>query len=210
MNIDSILFDLDGTLWDSVDAIVRTWNTVIARYPGLRDPITRKEQETVMGLQMDHIANRLFPNEPPHRRMELMAECVEEENQYLAEHGGILYPGVQKTLELLQKCFRLFIVSNCQIGYIEAFLTAHHLRGCFEGYLCYGATQKRKGENILQVIREYDLKTPVYVGDTKGDQNSAQLAGIPFVYAAYGFGQVEQYAARIQSFEDLIPLLLPT
>ena len=65
MQIDSIIFDLDGTLWDSVDEVILTWNRVLARYPGLREPIDRAEQESLMGLQMDEIARRLFPSEAP-------------------------------------------------------------------------------------------------------------------------------------------------
>lgn len=203
MNIDSILFDLDGTLWDAVDEIIHTWNIIIGRYPGLRAPITRAEQERVMGLQMDEIADRLFPSERPERRMELMDECIREENQYLAEHGGTLYPNVEETLKLLHQKYRLFIVSNCQSGYIEAFLTAHKLADYFTGYLCYGDTKLSKGENNQILIKRYGLTQPIYVGDTAGDLRSARFSGIPFVYATYGFGAVDQFDACIQSFEEL-------
>lgn len=203
MLFDSILFDLDGTLWDSVDEIVATWNTVIDRHPGLRAPITRAEQESVMGLQMNEIANRLFSAESPAHQMALMEKCIYEENQYLAEHGGTLYPDVAATLEYLRQKYKLFIVSNCQCGYIEAFLKAHKLADYFDGFLCYGETKKTKGENIKQVIAQHDLMFPIYVGDTIGDQKSAAYAGIPFIYAAYGFGHVDDYDARIDSFHQL-------
>ena len=36
-------------------------------------------------------------------------------------------------------------------------------------------------------MKEKNLKFPVYVGDTRGDQESAIEAGIPFIFAAYGF-----------------------
>ena len=208
MEIDSILFDLDGTLWDSVDEIVITWNTVIQRYPGLRSPITRAEQESVMGLQMDEIAKRLFRSETPERRMALMEECILEENQYLTEHGGTLYSKVEETLQLLQQKYRLFIVSNCQSGYIEAFLNAHKVAEYFEGFLCYGDTKKSKGENNRLLIQQYGLERPVYVGDTAGDLKSALDAGIPFVYAEYGFGSVEHYDAKIRDFGELQRLFL--
>lgn len=208
MKIDSILFDLDGTLWDAVDAIVATWNTVLARHPGLREPITRGEQEAVMGLQMDEIASRLFPNEPPARQMALMEECVIEENKYLYAHGGTLYPGVVETLEQLHQKYPLYIVSNCQSGYIETFLHAHNLEPHFDGFICYGDTKLSKGENNRLLIQRYDLKHPIYVGDTAGDQKSAKDAEIPFVYAAYGFGHPDIYDAKISSFAELQTLFL--
>lgn len=208
MEIDSILFDLDGTLWDSVNEIIFTWNTIISQYPGLRAPITRAEQESVMGLQMDEIANRLFPNEPPARRMSLMEECIFEENRYLAKHGGTLYPNVDETLTALHQSYRMFIVSNCQRGYVEAFMQAHGFHKHFDGHLCYGETKKSKGENIKQIIAQQKLVRPVYVGDTIGDQRAAQFAGIPFIYAAYGFGQADNYVKKINAFSELKSIFL--
>ena len=207
MKADSILLDLDGTLWDSIEGILETWNRVICQYPGLREPIERKEQESLMGLQMDEIANRLFPKQSEARQMELMSECMCAENAYLYKHGGKLYHNVESTLRELHKTHKLFIVSNCQSGYIEAFMHAHHLEECFDGKLSFGETQKSKGDNIKTVIRENKLMQPVYVGDTQGDLNAANQAGIPFIYAAYGFGHPERYDAIIQEFQDLLFLI---
>lgn len=206
MYTDGIIFDLDGTLWDAVDEIMFTWNQVIERYPGLRDPIQRPEQESVMGLQMDEIAARLFPFESASRQLSLMQECVTEENRYLREHGALLYPAVRETLSALHEVYPLYIVSNCQQGYIEAFLHAHALESNFDGFLCYGDTGKSKGENIRTVVEAQCMTNPVYVGDTQGDQNAAQLAGIPFVYAAYGFGSASNYDAIIHQFKDLLQI----
>ncbi len=203
MQIDSIIFDLDGTLWDSVDEVVLTWNRVLARYPGLRAPINRVEQESLMGLQMDEIARRLFPAEPSERQTELMEECVHEENRYLYQHGGRLYPDVECTLAELHAHYLLYIVSNCQSGYIESFLHAHRLSGYFDGFLCFGDTGLSKGENIKKIIDDRHLTRPVYIGDTMGDQKSADFAGIPFIYASYGFGKSDHYTGILQRFSDL-------
>ena len=53
------------------------------------------------------------------------------------------------------------------------------------------------------------LKNPVYVGDTSGDAKSAKDAGIDFIYAAYGFGEVsdDSYVAKIESFAELSAIL---
>mgnify|MGYP002626179227 CR=1 FL=1 len=206
MKTDGILFDLDGTLWDSVPEILLTWNRVIAGIPGLRAPIDRREQESVMGLQMDEIARRLFPGQPSDRQTELMEACVQEENKYLYQHGGTLYPGVRETLTVLHKKFPLYIVSNCQSGYIEAFLHAHRLEDAFDGFTCYGDTMRSKGENMRALADQYGLRAPVYVGDTQGDLDAAEFAKIPFVYAAYGFGHPVHWDEIINQFSDLISL----
>lgn len=206
MKIDGIIFDLDGTLWDSVDGILLTWNRVIARHGQFRPPITRQEQESLMGLPMDEIARRLFPGKSPEQQRSLMGECSEEENKYLAVHGGILYPGVRETLEKLSRKYQLCIVSNCQKGYIEAFLQAHDLGAYVTDHLSFGETGLTKGENNKIVIQRNGFTHPVYVGDTAGDRQSALDAGIPFVYAAYGFGSVEKADAVITEFSELLNL----
>ena len=58
--------------------------------------------------------------------MRLMDECCEQENIYLAEHGGILYPKLEETLQKLSEKYPLFIVSNCQDGYIQSFYSGNH------------------------------------------------------------------------------------
>ena len=206
MHVDSILFDLDGTLWDAVDGILLTWNQVIARHPGVRMPISREEQESVMGLQMDEISRRLFPNISPNQQASLMQECMDEENEYLRKHGGTLYQYVEETLAALHRTLQLYIVSNCQSGYIEAFLSAHALEEYFDGYTCFGDTGMGKDENIKIIANTYQLTNPVYVGDTQGDLEAARHAGIPFLFAEYGFGSVENYDYRIHTFDELIQL----
>ncbi len=207
MKADAILFDLDGTLWDSVDEIIKTWNNVLEKNNWPRPAITRTEQEGVMGLQMDVIAQKLFPMETQQRRMELIGQCIQEENDYLRDHGAKLFPEVEETLNALQKEHRLCIVSNCQKGYIEAFLTAHGLESYFFDHICFGETGNSKGENNKTIIARNGFQNPVYIGDTQGDRNAAKFAGIPFVFAAYGFGTVDGYEEKVETFAALKDLL---
>lgn len=206
MYADGIIFDLDGTLWDSTPEILTTWQLVLDRHPGLRAPITAEELQGLMGLPMTEIARRLFPKEDAETQMALMNECCQVENEYLAEHGARLYPDLINTLQKLKESHKLFIVSNAQSGYIEAFLTAHKLWELFDDHLAFGDTGNSKGENNLEVIRRNGLKHPVYVGDTQGDLQSAIDAGIPFIFCAYGFGSAAHYDEKIDRFSDLADL----
>lgn len=206
MKVDGILFDLDGTLWDAVEGILLTWNRVITKNGQFRPPITRTELEGLMGLPMDEIARRLFPDQPGRVQTALMDQCAQEENEYLAQHGGILYPGVSETLKQLSASHKLCIVSNCQRGYIEAFLQAHGLELYFTDHLSFGETGLTKGENNRIVIRRNGFENPIYVGDTAGDRQSALDAEIPFVFCRYGFGSVSDYDWAISGFSELISL----
>ena len=104
-----------------------------------------------------------------------------------------------------------FIISGKNIEVTEGLKTAVEekigkLDKYFTDYECPGRTGLSKGENNKLIIERNNLKNPVYVGDTEGDAESAKAAGIPFVFAKYGFGNVKEYQYAINKFEDLSTL----
>ena len=205
---DSIIFDLDGTLWSSTKAISEAWGIILRKHDDIdKKEITQQELFSCMGLPMYDIAAKLFPEMPVQKRNALMDELCIFENDYLAERGGELFDGLEDTLSVLKKEYKLYIVSNCQDGYIEAFLKAHHMEKYFEDTECWGRTKTSKGESNKLLISRNNLKNPVYVGDTNGDYQSAIDAGIPFIYAAYGFGEVEDFKYKIDDIRELPAVL---
>ncbi|RLQ93615.1 HAD family hydrolase [Falsibacillus albus] len=202
--MDSIIFDLDGTLWDSIDTVLGSWNSTISEHNKVNTELTRKHFEQTMGLQMKEIGKKLFPELDENEREKLLSDLSRHEIGHLRQHGGELYDKVDEVVSVLANKYKLFIVSNCQHGYIEAFYHYHGLEKYFIDYENPGRTGLSKGENIKLIMERNELKAPVYVGDTKGDQQAAKEAGIPFVYARYGFGDVEDAEAMIDSFEELL------
>ena len=133
---------------------------------------------------------------------------METENRYLHENEcRIGYAGVKETLELLAKKYRLFIVSNSQCGYPDLCMEKLGVAHLIEGHLCFGDTGTEKGQTILELMRRHQIQSAVYIGDTQGDYEATVVAGIPFVYAAFGFGNPEGYAARVEDFRDLPQVL---
>lgn len=201
---DGLLFDLDGTLWDSVDSICRSWNCALERmapqYAGL---VTRPRLIDCMGMLLPDIVKKLLPGADLQQLAPAMEAMMEEENAYVAVHGGILYPKVPETLEILARDYPLFIVSNCQDGYIEAFFQAHGLGKFFTDYENPGRTGRPKGDNIALVVQRNGLKKPLYIGDTQGDCNAATQAGVPFLHAAYGFGHIDHEVPHVDAFGDI-------
>jgi phosphoglycolate phosphatase len=204
--IDSILFDLDGTLWDSAEGCCAAWNIAFERMK-LEKRITADELHGYMGMHMLDIARAMFPGIDDQLAGEIIKLCCEYEDEYLAEHGGTLFPQLEETLSALSKKYKLFIVSNCHNGYIEIFMKAHKLSQYFTDFECSGRTGLSKGENNRMVIERNNLRSPVFVGDTAIDRQSAIDAGIPFILARYGFGKVDSYDAAIDSIEQLTELL---
>ena len=203
---DSIIFDLDGTMWDTRDDVAEIWNEVFEKY-GFEASLTGEIVASYMGMPYDEAMEQMLGHIPEESRKIMMDECAIIEAQTIdRKNGGKIFPNVKETLDELVKDYRLFIVSNCQKGYIEAFLRINGLEKYFEDTENAENTGLQKGENNKLVIERNNLKNPVYVGDTPGDARSAKFVGIPFIYAEYGFDTVEEYDAKIADFSDLLKL----
>ena len=99
---DAIVFDLDGTLWDTVSAVVRSWNEVLDRRPEARAHLTEEAMRAYMGKTTEQIAALMLPALPLEEALALMAECTQSEYAYLRAHGGgRLFDGLRPALEAL-------------------------------------------------------------------------------------------------------------
>ena len=199
-----IIFDVDGTLWDSAKPVAESWTLMLERrYPELARIITSDDMYRNMGKTVDAIGADLFPGLAPDKRDEVMDACMRYENEYLADHPGVTYPNMKETLAALSREYGLYIVSNCQEGYIEALMAACGIASYISDTECFGATGRPKGDNIRLVMERNGLEKCLYVGDTAMDQEAAGKAGIPFVFASYGFGQASGADAVIGSLVEL-------
>jgi phosphoglycolate phosphatase len=205
---DSIIFDLDGTLWDSTGNVAVAWQDAIATVDYVDEVMTREKIRSITGLAYNVIFDTLFSHLDIEKRAELMGLCAKSELETLHTKGGELYPSLDETLGYLARRYKLFIVSNCQSGYIEVFLKLSNVGHYFSGHQCYGTKGNPKAENIKDIVNDYELRAPVYIGDTMGDYDSATKAGVPFIFADYGFGKVESgQLATISTFAELTVLL---
>jgi phosphoglycolate phosphatase len=204
--MDSIIFDLDGTLWDPTEVVVTAWNNVLSNHKEINKKITKEELEAVLGLQVEDIGKKLFPQLDEDLQRQILSECCEVECRYLGQLGGRLYDHAERVLKSLSHKYKLFIVSNCQDGYIETFYKFHKLDKYFLDYENPGRTGLSKGENIKLIIERNNLLKPVYIGDTEGDQKATKFAGIPFIYAEYGFGEVTSFDYSIKNLDELLEL----
>ena len=207
MNYGSIILDIAGTLWDSRALVAEGYNIQL-KEEGLEHLcVTAEELKPLFGKVLEEIADILFVLIPVPERYELMARCMRRENQHMHEDPcDIGYPGIRETVEKLAEKYRLFIVSNSERGYPELCIEKLGLTPYIEGHLCYGDTGTSKGKTIRTLIEKHNIGSCVYVGDTQGDYEATLEAGVPFIWATYGFGTPEGYTAKIRSFEELLNL----
>ena len=204
MKYESLILDIDGTLWDSRALVAQGYNLQLTAEGLSRYFVDAERLKPLFGKVMTEIADAMFPDLPENRRYALMERCMARENRYLQENPcKIGYPGIVEALEELSKNHRLFIVSNSQCGYPELCMDKLGIRQLIGGHLCFGDTGTPKGETIRVLMQRHDITSAVYIGDTQGDADAARDAGIPFVWASYGFGTPDGWVAKADTPADL-------
>lgn len=205
-----LIFDIDGTLWNTTAVVANAWNRAIrdAKVPELSDlVITDKMLQREFGKPMDVIADDLFGDIDQKKKDDILKLCcVYEHEEILACEEDLSYPGMRETIKELAKENALYIVSNCQDGYIELVMDKNGIRDCIKDFECFGHTGLQKDENIRLVMERNHIGEAFYIGDTDGDYIATKKAGAQFVFAAYGFGQVDTPDLIVRNFTDLLSL----
>ncbi len=221
----NIILDVDGTIWDTTEVVAKSWMKAVCEVVPEDSPvrdrvITGATLKKEFGKPMDEIAADLFPETDEETRTKLMDACaVHEQEDLEACSEDLTYPGVKETIKHLAKDNNVYIVSNCQSGYIELVIKKLGIKEYIKDFECFGNTNKYKAENIRMVIERNTNGCACdmdffYVGDTAGDFRASAEAQVPFIFASYGFGTEEEIAAAeaetgkcrygsIISFEEL-------
>ena len=206
--MESLIFDIDGTLWDTRAIVARGYNVELEKMGRPDLFLTAEYLTSLFGKTAQEIADVIFADYPEGERLGLIFNCMETERHVLrADPCQVGYEGVKETLLKLKERYRLFVVSNCEQGYPEIMLEKLGLRDVFEGHLCHGDTGLPKGDTIRILMERFGIGSAVYIGDTQGDLEASRKAGIPFVFCAYGFGNPTEWDAKIHTFPELLQVL---
>lgn len=176
----------------------------------LEKDMTVEDMIPYMGMLPTEIMRDLIPGITNDKIQSILTEVAANENQSIQKYGGILYSGVQETLKALRENHSLYIVSNCQDGYIEAFLAYFGFEDLFLDFESHGRTGKEKAYNIQLLMERNNLlaNESVYIGDTLTDYESSKANGLDFIFCEYGFGEIEDSnSVRIKEFSELIEIL---
>ena len=205
MKFESLIFDIDGTLWDSRQLVAEGYNIQLRKEGYDHLCVDAEILRPLFGKVIGEIADALLGSIEPSERYALMERCMKTENDYLFQNEcRIGYPKVKETLAELSRYHRLFIVSNSQRGYPELCIEKLGLGDYIQGHMCYGDTGTSKGQTIRTLMERHNITDCIYIGDTQGDLEACREAGIPFIFCSYGLGQAESYDAKITGIEELL------
>jgi phosphoglycolate phosphatase len=199
---DSLIFDMDGTLWDAVDTYANSWNLVFEKM-NIKRIIGRNDLMQLMGMEGKKLTKVLMPDFDDDRALGIYIDVNETRRQILPTSGGVMYPGVTEGMKQLATKYKLFILSNCAIGIIPLFISWAGIADDITDSIAYGQNNMPKHYNMQLLIDKHQLNNPVYIGDTNGDAEQTRMAGIPFIFVTYGFGKTDDYELKFDDFESL-------
>lgn len=207
LKFDAIVFDLDGTLWDSSQVVADSWNVAAKKLGVLNKFFTAEDITSIMGMPHKQIYEKMFPDQPEEKRTKIARSCYEEEIQLINQVGASLYPGVADGLAKLKSTYTLYLASNCLDEYLQTFLKWTGFAPLFKDSICHGHTGLGKGENLKILQKRNGFRSPVYIGDTSGDQRAAAEASYSYIHVTYGFGKPEGKPTLCGSFDELVKSL---
>lgn len=199
---DSLIFDLDGTLWDALDTYLASWNEGV-KAENLNRVFTRQDLHYVMGCERSAVLDHMFPGVSKERQEEIYQTINDYRIKLMPEMGGVLYEGVKSGLIKLSERYSIFIVSNCPKNLIVEFMKWADIEHYITDEMAHGVNSMPKHHNIKLLIDKHNLQRPVYIGDTRGDSIETRKAGLPFVLLTYGFGTSDDYDLKFDDFKSL-------
>lgn len=200
----ALIFDLDGTLWDTAATCAEAWNVSLKELDVPYRTVTSNDIRNIMGLTSAQIRAKLFFDMPIEVASKCLNHCFQKELEFIKTRGGTLYSGVAEGLAFLSTKYDLYLVSNCQEDYLDLFFSVTNLKSYFVDSECHGRTGKPKGDNIISVIIRNKISHAIYLGDTETDARASEKAGIDFFFMAYGMGEVLDYKLKFESFKDFV------
>ena len=199
---NAVIFDLDGTLWETIDSTYVALNEVARKYN--QKEITKEMVCSNYGNNKVESAELFFPTLPQEEAFKLLDEADIINMKNLNDNGGYIYPGLEDELFRLREKYDLYIVSNTATKkYIEAFLISSKLFKYFKDYVAASEIILSKGNAIIKLMDDYYIEKAIYVGDTKKDYKAAETANIPFIQCLYGFGEELDCKYKVNDISEL-------
>jgi phosphoglycolate phosphatase len=202
-----LIFDLDGTLYDTTTSFLPTMRTVCQAF-GTPYPGDRAILQWV-GDPFDVFLDWLVAQGLPARPATLAGTIAREEHRSIMQTGA-LYPGVEDTLiELANRGCMLALCTNGDRPYVNAVLGKFRLLDLFSEIRTHGDTGHTKTRMVSDLLRPSRPRRAFMVGDRLQDVRAGRANGCCVVAAAYGFSddwKTAEADLTLMRFPDLLSL----
>jgi phosphoglycolate phosphatase len=196
MNIRAVLFDLDGTLVDSLEDLTDAVNHIRDAFS--HPPLTADAVRLKVGKGARHLVQQVLPDASDADIGRALELFLEYNRQHIADKSR-LYPGIQEILhELAALDIQMAVVSNKNEDLSTLILQAFGIHGLFES-ICGGDTYPERKPSPLPLLNVADrMGIPpnecVMVGDSINDMQAGQQANISSIGCTWGYGSTEELA----------------
>ncbi len=207
-----LLFDLDGTLADTVPGLRVSIAKAFAQHGRAIPDVDLRAR---IGPDIRTILKGLDPaaDEPT---IASMARVFRSHYDAIGVQNSNLFDSVRDTLALLkEKGFRLFVITNKPTAATTRLLAQFGIEALFSGVICRDSREppfSSKTEMLQALVDAHaiPLTESVMIGDTDADHIAANDLGLPFIFAAYGYGRpAPWHCLQIGSVSEL-PSVLAT
>ena len=181
MNLRGVIFDLDGTLADTIPICVEAFQRTLKAHSGPH--LSREEIEFLFGPTEEGMLRRVLPKYSP-----TALETYLTEYERLHTAATVPFPGIAALLDALQsRGIKLAVVTGKGARSADISCRALGVRGYFTHIEAGSPNGIIKPAAIARVMGEWSLRPPevAYIGDAPADIEAARSAGVVSVGAAW-------------------------
>ena len=189
------IFDLDGTLIDSLPDVMNALNAVLADRG--RRPVVRDEAKLMVGGGAEPLLERAFNATGDALPAERMTECVDAFTTYYQENPATettIFDGAIQALDALSHDgIKLGICTNkphkSALQVLEALQLDRHFGACFgKASVPYHKPDRRHYDKVAAALG-VDPDQSLYIGDSETDIETARNAGVPIIMVPFGYSR---------------------
>lgn len=210
MTYDTVIFDLDGTLLDTLGDLTSAVNNALSRFSF--PPLDREGVRCRIGDGLFKLMERCFPEGTG---LETIRSSMEQFRTYYAEHlldSTTPYPNIVNAVATLKAAGVKMAVATNKDEFLAKMLIRHFFGDSFFAVcgMCEGRSRKPAGDIPLAALASIPKPYKVlFVGDSQTDCLTARACGFDFLGVSWGYGDCSGGIYTAQKTSELLKFILP-